>query len=144
MKKTLDTTIEVCYYSYSDDEERELVMKKFVVEQIILTDEQVDEINAGKGIPGFAERYYRTISFPKQAAIQAAYEAGDYMPVAEIQVDELSQVFTVGNMIGREEVKHRITMLADKMKSVSVGDIVIDTATGTKYYVDSFGYKEVY
>ena len=119
-------------------------MKKFVVEQFILSDEQVDEINAGNGIPDFAERYYRTISFPKQAAIQAAYEAGDYKPVAEIQVDELAQVFIVGNMIDREEVEHRITMLADEMKSVSVGDIVVDTATGVKYYVDTFGYKEVY
>lgn len=115
---------------------------RYIVMQITLTDSQIALINESKGeLPDFYNRYLRATTFPKKEAVQAAFEAGDYETVCEIETDNLEQVFAIGNGMGDE---NKITRLA-KMKSVSVGDIVIDRNDGNRtYYVDTFGFEEVY
>lgn len=110
-------------------------MPQYTVKQIVLTDEIVDQIN-NMETPEIWKRYLNVVNFPRKAAIQAAY--GDYEVVAKIDAENLEDVFRISNL-GFEEA---ITRLAP-MHSVSVGDIVV-TEDGKEFYVDTFGFKEVW
>ena len=59
-------------------------------------------------------------------------------PVCTIKAKNLNEVFEIGN-IGPEE---KITRL-NKMHSVSVGDIIVDSTTGRNYIVSSIGFKDL-
>ena len=69
-------------------------------------------------------------------AEKALYE-GLYTGVAQIEADNLDQVFEIGN-IGPES---SITRLS-RMASVSVGDLIEDE-DGNRHVVANFGFKEV-
>jgi hypothetical protein len=119
---------------------------QYIVKQIVLTDEQIDQVNAAyvnaaqQAMPDFYNRYMKATMFPKQEAVQAAYEAFDYETVAAVDANDLEEVFAIGNGMGDNT---KLTKLA-KMKSVSVGDIIVEEKTGKMFYVDTFGFQEVY
>jgi hypothetical protein len=58
--------------------------------------------------------------------------------VADIYAGSLEEVFSVGN-IGPESVIVRYA----RMSSVSVGNIVVNSATGQAYMVDKFGFANI-
>jgi len=111
---------------------------KYLVKQINLTGSQIALINESKGkLPDFYNRYLKATEFPKKEAIQAAYT--DYELVAIIEANNLDEVFAIGNGMGDQNA---ITRLG-RMKSVSVGDIIVDE-DGKEVFVDTFGFEEVY
>ena len=61
-----------------------------------------------------------------------------YTHVADVVADDLNHVFEVGN-IGPED---RIIRIADRMTSISVGNIIEDDA-GNKVVVAKFGFDKI-
>lgn len=107
---------------------------KYDLYQIRLTDEQIDEVNSGE-TPEFYQKYLGITMSPTALKVLDARDM--YSKVAEIKADNLEDVFTIGN-IGPESA---ITRLA-RMKSVSVGDVVVDQY-GAAYVCATFGWQEV-
>jgi hypothetical protein len=109
---------------------------KYDLYQIRLTDEQIAEVNASAGeTPEFYKKYISLTISPTSLKV---FDARDmYSKVAVIEADNLEQVFRIGNM-GPESA---ITRLAG-MKSVSVGDVVVDRY-GAAYVCATFGWNEV-
>ena len=109
---------------------------KYDLYQIHLTDEQIDEVNANTGkTPEFYTKYLDTTISPNFLKVLAARDM--YSKVAVIKADNLEGVYEIGN-IGPESA---ITRLA-RMKSVSVGDVVVDRY-GAAYVCATFGWNEV-
>ena len=108
---------------------------KYDVYQIQLTNEQIAEINNSKNQPDFYNKYMSATTFPDVEKVMTARDM--YSKVAVIKADNLEQVFGIGNM-GPESA---ITRLAG-MKSVSVGDVVVDRY-GAAYVCATFGWNEV-
>ena len=109
---------------------------KFDLYQIRLTDEQIAEVNASAGkLPEFYTKYLDTTISPNFLKVLAARDM--YSKVAVIKADNLEGVYEIGN-IGPESAITRL----DRMKSVSVGDVVVDEY-GTAYFCDTFGWNEV-
>lgn len=69
---------------------------------------------------------------------QSAFDEGLYKHVANISGENLHDVFEIGN-IGPEDKISRL----DRMSSVSVGDIIIDSFNGNKFVVANHGFKAV-
>lgn len=110
-------------------------MPKFQVRQIILTDAEVDAVNAAadaREIPKYMA--YTKAMFGEP---QLGIAGGFYETVAEIEARDLEHVFEVGNM-GPESAIKRLA----QMHSVSVGDLVVDEA-GVTHLVARFGFEEV-
>ena len=61
----------------------------------------------------------------------------EYVKVSVIEADNIDQAFEIGN-IGPESAIERL----HKMRSVSVGDVVVDE-DGDAYLCDSFGWKKI-
>ena len=61
-----------------------------------------------------------------------------FVPVCQIDVDTLDQVFQVGN-IGPESKIMRL----ERMHSVSVGDVIRCNRTNTYYMVDDYGFTQL-
>ena len=113
-------------------------MAIYEIHQINLTDRQIDEVNTpGTELPEFFKKYTRTTFAPEASAI---YDAIDmYGHVANITAENLNAVFHIGNM-GPEENIDRF----DRMHSLSVGDIIVDTTDGATHYVDSTGFGRLF
>ena len=108
---------------------------KFKVFQINFTDAQYNEINSAKERPEYYNKYLNTTFRPTADAVKAA---GDlYNLVAEIEADDLEQVFNIGNM-GPESRIRRLK----RMHSVSVGDIIVDES-GRAQFVAPMGFEPV-
>ena len=102
-------------------------MKKFNVYQLQgsdFRDERFD-LSFGKDPKSLAEKLFNDWS---------------YTLVSEITAPDLDGVFQVGN-IGPESYIRRI---ADRMASVSVGDVIEDTDTQEKYLVANFGFTKLF
>lgn len=72
-------------------------------------------------------------------AKEHGFNFADYEKVADIEVPistDLEEIFTLGNTH-----KDMFNASRDKFRSISVSDII--EKDGKKYYVDSFGFKEV-
>jgi hypothetical protein len=69
---------------------------------------------------------------------KGAFDEGLYNHVANISGENLHDVFEIGN-IGPEDKISRL----DRMSSVSVGDIIIDSFNGNKFVVANHGFKAV-
>jgi hypothetical protein len=109
---------------------------KYDLYQIRLTDEQIDEVNANTGkTPEFYKKYMDLTISPNFLKVLDARDM--YSKVAVIKADNLEGVYEIGN-IGPESA---ITRLA-RMKSVSVGDVVVDRY-GAAYVCATFGWSEV-
>ena len=115
---------------------------KFAVHQIRITKAQMDLINKEgfDAVPAKKAHLDMDMDFAgtKIGSLAAdALDAGYYTHVANIEADNLNQVFEIGN-IGPET---NITRL-NRMSSVSVGDLIEDE-DGNRHVVASFGFKEV-
>lgn len=102
-------------------------MKKFSVYQLQGSDfrDERFQLGFGKDPKGLAEKLFNDWS---------------YTLVAEITAPDLNGVFQVGN-IGPEDYIRRI---ADRMASVSVGDIIEDMETQEKFLVANFGFTQLF
>jgi hypothetical protein len=105
----------------------ENVMKEFSVYQLQGTDlrDERFELGFGKDPKALAEKLFDTWK---------------YTLVAKITAPDLEGVFQIGN-IGPES---HINRIADRMASVSVGDIVEDPASRKTYLVANFGFTELF
>jgi hypothetical protein len=103
-------------------------MKKFFLFQVNLSDEQYENAE-------IKNKYLDIIMKPTQESIRSA--VGLYEMVAEIDAEDLDQVFQIGN-IGPEENIKRLK----PMHSVSVGDVILDDK-GNASFVDSYGFGSV-
>ena len=113
---------------------------KYTVYQISYTDAEIDGINSGMKSMKREMRADMIMDFRGEKMVdlveKALYE-NLYTGVAEIEANNLDQVFEIGN-IGPES---NITRLS-RMASVSVGDLIEDE-DGNRHVVANFGFKEV-
>ena len=116
---------------------------KFQLMQIHLTNDEVDAINKAQDhgvIPKNKMRIAMQMDFSGSKTTKIAAEAmskGFYNHVANIEANDLDEVFEIGN-IGPESAIERL----GRMSSVSVGDVLVDEA-GNASVVASFGFQEV-
>lgn len=112
---------------------------KYQIKQIILTDAQIDQVNANPNVmPDFYKRYMGTTFAPTVENVEAAYN--DYDVVAVIEATCLDEVFAIGNGMGDQTAITRLK----RMKSVSVGDIIVAMDdVGEEYFVDTFGFGKL-
>jgi hypothetical protein len=103
-------------------------MKKFYVFQINLSDEDYE-------IAEYKNRYLNTMMNPTPEAIREAVAM--YEMVAEIDANDLEQVFEIGNVGPEKNIKR-----LKPMHSVSVGDVILNNV-GKAFYVDNYGFGEV-
>ena len=114
--------------------------------QIIVDDEKVDQVNAGGGW-GAVEwgKCYMDLTCGKFAdgdnisvmeMIVEAIEFGLVKLTMTIDTDDMDEVFTIGNGFGDQT---KLTEVAQG-KSVSVGDIIINTKTLEGAVVATFGF----
>lgn len=108
---------------------------KFQVFQFQLSDDIVDQVNSGTSHPVF-KSFLECQMFPTEELVKASRK--HYREVAVIEADTLNQVFTIGN-IGEEDQIHRIA----PMRSVSVGDVIVNMADRTAWIVDRYGFTEL-
>lgn len=94
---------------------------KYTVYQINLTKEQIDQVNTLDSYPEFYKKYMAVTFKPSAADVKAAYDM--YNKVAEITAYDLNDLFMIGNIF--EGFEDQINRLAP-MRSVSVGDIIVD------------------
>jgi hypothetical protein len=106
----------------------EFNVKKFYLFQINLTDEDYE-------ISEFKNRYLNVIMQPTVESVREA--AAMYEMVAEIDANDLDEVFEIGN-IGPEKNIKRLK----PMHSVSVGDVILDNV-GNAFFVDNYGFGTV-
>ena len=108
--------------------------------QIKMNDNDILEINDSNVISKGKMRIAMQMDFSgsKIAAIASeAMNKGFYSLVANIEANDLDEVFEIGN-IGPESAIGRL----GQMSSVSVGDVIIDEM-GNKSVVASVGFQEV-
>ena len=65
-----------------------------------------------------------------------------YTPVAKVYTDDIEEVFALGNF-EVEDVDWKFVRLVDRMRSVSVGDIVYDALRNSYFMVDPSGWARV-
>ena|SRR6056300_299131 len=111
--------------------------------QIQLSDSDKAAINEAQDhgvIPKNKMRIAMQMDFSGSKTAKIAAEAmskGFYNHVANIEANDLDEVFEIGN-IGPESAIERLS----RMSSVSVGDVLVDEA-GNASVVASFGFQEV-
>ena len=116
---------------------------KFQLMQIRLTDDEVDAINEAQDhgvIPKNKMRIAMQMDFSGSKTAKIAGEAlskGFYSHVANIEANDLDEVFEIGN-IGPESAIERFS----RMSSVSVGDVIVDEE-GNASVVASFGFEGI-
>lgn len=102
-------------------------MAKFAIHQIKITDAEIDLINSTgdfNAVPKKKVQIDMEFDFGGDKIGGLAYdamEAGYYTHVANIEANDLNDVFNIGN-IGPEQNIERLA----GMHSLSVGDIIID------------------
>lgn len=114
------------------------MMQTYKVYQIHLTHREVYEINlfGDPCVTPRGEAKMKTM-FGHDKATKAAWEAGYYTHVADIEGYDLENVFHIGN-VGPEANIRRLST----MHSISVGDIIEDP-NNIRHVVLPFGWAEV-
>jgi len=65
-----------------------------------------------------------------------------YTPVAKVYTDDIEEVFALGNF-EVEDVDWKFVRLVERMRSISVGDIVYDALLNVYFMVDPSGWTRV-
>jgi len=65
-----------------------------------------------------------------------------YAPVAKVYTNDIDEVFALGNF-ERADDDNQFVKLVDRMRSVSVGDIVYDSLLNSYFMVDPSGWARV-
>lgn len=111
-------------------------MKTYKLYQIRLTDQEVDMINdLGHGaVPKQIVKLDMHFADNTQELAEDAFNAGYYSHVANIQAEDLEDVFRVGNLCVEDQIER-----LDFMASPSVGDVIVDES-GFFYVIARFGF----
>jgi len=107
-------------------------MARFVIEQVALRhmDETSEAFNACRDIKFWgSERFKRSY-------------VRHFNRVALVDAESLEQVFEVCNL-WRDEDAWRVTRIAERMHSLSVGDVVHDCKECRTYMCDPIGWTDV-
>jgi hypothetical protein len=113
-------------------------MSVFSIYQIQFTKSQRTAINNNEVVPAFEARTAMMSDFRDYkigGLASDAFDAGHYTHVANITAEDYNDVFHIGN-VGPEE---NIVRLADRMSSLSVGDIIV-AEDGTCVVVANMGF----
>lgn len=117
-------------------------MARFQIYQVILSDADIDQLNSAgrewalKNLPNYRV-YLDNMSFGAKR-----FQADDfkhYAQVAEVEAADLDEVFEITNLWNRPEQ----IITKSRMRSTSVGDIILNTETGEYFMVDMFGFTQV-
>jgi hypothetical protein len=121
---------------------KEKVMK-FSIYQARISSEAMDKINAVGWDGDFGEydaecRIQRDVLF-HGGSEKFTPDMSEYFSIVGIvEATDLDEVFHIGNI-----AHDRINMVADRMRSVSVGDIIECHDTGDCFMVDGCGFSKV-
>jgi len=118
----------------------EEIVMKYTVYQYHISEEAYDHLN-NVGCSGDFEPYpelyiQRDVKFVGAKKF-SAWMSEYYNAVCEIEAEDLEEVFHIGNVGGS------IKLIADKIYSVSVGDIIHHHKTNTFHMVDDFGFTQL-
>jgi hypothetical protein len=116
---------------------------KFSIYQAQISREAMDKINAVGWDGDFGDheleaRIIRDVKFTGGSKGYTPDMSEYYEIVGMVEAIDLDEVFHIGN-IAREKIR----MIADKMSSISVGDIIECHDTGDCFMVDDFGFTAV-
>lgn len=111
-------------------------MAKYELYQIRLTDEEVNKINTlgHNSVPKHVARLDMSFNDKIEVVAQEAYDNGYYTHVANIDAEDLNDVFRIGNLCIEAQIQR-----LERMHSPSVGDIIVDDL-GHYYVISSFGF----
>jgi len=118
---------------------------KYKIIQMKLTDEQIEIVNTpskSEEMSGFYKIYRDANMFPNKEKIETALAADMYDHVANIEADNLDDVFHIGNQGPWDRVEYVANKFGRNMHSISVGDIV-EREDGNRYFVDFTGFGEL-
>ena len=110
-----------------------------------LTDEQFNIVNRrkeGEPMADFYKIYQDANMFPDKEDIETALAADMYDHVANIEADNLTDVFHIGNQGPWDRVEYLENKFNRTMHSISIGDIV-ECEDGNRYFVDFCGFGEL-
>lgn len=118
--------------------------KEFTVFQAQTTREQKDHINS-VGWGGLADKGMESMRVYQDTQFHGAeaYEEWmfeHYTPVVGVQANDLEHVFQLTNLWHDEGA---ISRISERVRSTSVGDIVLDVEADEYYMVDMFGFKRI-
>ena len=121
-----------------------LEIMRYSVYQFHMSDGAFDKINS-VGWGGDFGEFAAEVEIQREVKYEGSQgfrpEMGKYFTkVAEIEAGDLEDVFRVGNIGPRTEAGESLTRVADRMHSVSVGDI-IQTVDGYLWMVDPEGFE---
>lgn len=106
---------------------------QIVIHQIVLSDEEIDQVNAGQSVPKYDA---------KMSAIFGKYKSDNtvfYSPTFAVEARDLEHAYEITNLWKNPEL---VEPILEGGYSSSVGDIFqIDEKF---YMVDVFGFKEVW
>ena len=116
---------------------------KFSIYQFNLSREAADRINE-VGFDGDLGKYAQDVKIQRDVNFfgSESWEpkmASRYNLVARCEADNLSEVFHIGNGYGDQSKIDRV----ERMRSVSVGDLVEDVETGELFMCDPEGWTPV-
>ena len=111
-------------------------MKTYKLYQIRLTDQEVDMVNdLGHGsVPKQVAKLDMHFAENMHELATEAFDAGYYTHVANIQAENLEDVFRIGNLFKEGQIER-----LDCMASPSVGDVIVDQ-NDFFYVIDTFGF----
>jgi hypothetical protein len=118
-------------------------MTKYVVSQIVLTDEIVDEVNNAPydAKPAVFEAYRNAMMgwdfIQEHGSVQSTLDY--YTPVMNVEAESLDHVYHLTNVWNDESKIERLS----PCRSTSVGDLILDTETDNLYMVDGYGFRNV-
>lgn len=106
-----------------------------IVHQIILTGEEIDQINSGKSLPKYTAKMQTMFGAENFNSDNFKF----YTPAFQVSTDDLDVAFEITNLWDSPEL---VKSLGDKGHSSSVGDIF---QKGDRYFmVNNFGFQELY
>jgi hypothetical protein len=117
---------------------------RFAIYQAQISREAIDKINAVGWDGDFGEyeaecRIQRDVKFMGGSEKYTPDMAEHYFIVGLCDAADLDEVFHIGN------VDHdRLQLVAERMHSISVGDIIHDNDTGDCFMVDPEGFSKVW
>lgn len=118
-------------------------MALFTIHQAKASREALDHLNV-VGWDGDFGKYDKEIRIQRDVLFLGGSEK--YTPdmsecyefVGTVEAEDLDEVFHIGNI-----ALDQINMVAKSMRSVSIGDIIVDWSTDIAYMVDGEGFNKV-
>lgn len=118
---------------------KRITIMTYQIHQIIISDAAAAEVNRSEQAPQWYLEYLAINRAPTQELITKARRM--YSHVANIIAEDLDEAFDIGNSLRKEASQLWIDRLGP-MRSVSVGDVLIDKA-GAAFVVTAFGFDSV-